>query len=90
VLTVTGPAAGGVEADVFAFARTLSGERSVVVVLNNQDSPVDLGTLIGGGVNVAGLLPDGSVADLTGNGVSLQVSGGRLQGVLPALSAVVL
>ena len=90
VLTVTGPAAGGAEADVFAFARTLAGERSMVVVLNNQETPVDLGTLSGGGVNVGGLLPDGNAADLTGNGVSLRVSGGRLQGVLPALTAVVL
>ena len=90
VLTVTGPAAGGAEADVFAFARTLAGERSIVVMLNNQETPVDLGTLSGGGVNVGGLLPDGSVTDLTGNGVSLQVSGGRLHGVLPPLTAVVL
>jgi glycosidase len=90
VLTVTGPAAGGTDPDVFAFARTLSGERSVVVVLNNQESAVELGALAGGGVDVGGLLPDGSTADLTGNGVSLQVSGGRLTGVLPALTAVVL
>jgi len=90
VLTVTGPAAGGAEADVFAFARTLTGERSIVVVLNNQETAVDLGTLSGGGVDVGGLLPDGSVSDVTGNGVSLRVSGGRLQGVLPGLTAAVL
>lgn len=90
VLTVTGPAAGGADPDVFAFARTLSGERSVVVVLNNQESAVDLGTLAGGGVDVGGLLSDGVVTDLTGNGVNLRVSGGRLTGVLPALTAVVL
>jgi hypothetical protein len=90
VLTVTGPAAGGSDPDLLAFARTLAGERSVVVVLNNQRSAVDLGTLSGGGVPVSGLLADGTVSDLTGNGISLQVSGGRLRGVLPALTAVAL
>jgi glycosidase len=90
VLTVSGPAAGGTDPDVLALARTLSGEKTVVVVLNNQRSAVDLGALSGGGVPVGGLLEDGTVSDLTGNGVSLQVSAGRLRGVLPALTAVAL
>jgi glycosidase len=90
VLTVTGPSGASTEADVLAFARTLSGQRSVVVVVNNQRTPVDLATLPEGGVPVTGLLPDGSVTDLAGNGVVLQVSGGRLRGVLPALTAAVL
>jgi glycosidase len=90
VLTVTGPAAGGNDPDVLAYARTLAGGRAVVTVLNNQRSEVDLGRLAGGGIDVDGLLADGAVSDLTGTGVSLQVSGGRLRGVLPALTAVVL
>jgi glycosidase len=90
VLTVTGPAAGGSDPDVLAYARTRAGERSIVVVLNNQRTAVDLGLVAGGGIDVSGLLTDGAAGDLTGNGVSLQVSGGRLRGVLPALTAVVL
>ncbi len=61
-----------------------------MVVLNNQRSAVDLGTLPGGGIAVDGLLADGVASDLTGTSVSLTVSGGRLRGVLPALTAVVL
>jgi hypothetical protein len=68
----------------------MPGERSIVVVVNNQRSAVDLGTLAGGGVPVSGLLDDGAVTDLTGSGTSLTVSGGRLRGVVPALAAVVL
>jgi glycosidase len=90
VLTVTGPAASGSDPDVLAVSRTLTGEKSIVVVLNNQRSAVDLGALSGGGIPVGGLLGDGPVSDLTGNGVSLQVSDGRLRGVLPALTAVAL
>jgi hypothetical protein len=90
VLTVTGPAAGGSDPDVLADARTMPGERSIVVVVNNQRVAVDLGTLAGGGVPVSGLLADGVVTDLTASGASLAVSGGRLRGVVPALSAVVL
>jgi glycosidase len=90
VLTVTGPAGGVVDPDVLAFARTMAGERSVVIVLNNQRSAVDLGALPGGGIAVSGLLTDGVATDLAGSGISLQVSGGRLGGVLPALTAVVL
>jgi hypothetical protein len=59
-------------------------------VLNNQRSAVDLGALPGGGIAVSGLLTDGVATDLAGSGISLQVSGGRLGGVLPALTAVVL
>jgi len=90
VLTVTGPTPASVDSDVLALARTLAGERSVVVVLNNQRSAVDLGTLPGGGIAVGGLLADGVASDLTGTGVNLTVSGGRLRGTLPALTAVML
>jgi glycosidase len=90
VLTVTGPAAGDSDPDVLAYARTMPGERSIVVVVNNERVAVDLGTLAGGGVAVSGLLLDGVVTDLTGSGTSLTVSGGRLRGVVPALGAVVL
>jgi glycosidase len=90
VLTVTGPAGGAADPDVLAFARTLAGQKSVVAVLNNQRGVVDLGTLPGGGIPVSGLLADGAVTDVTGNGVGVQVSNGRLIGVLPALTAVLL
>ena len=90
VLIVTGPTSASVEPDVLALARTLAGERSVVVVLNNERSAVDLGSLPGGGIVVDGLLADGAASDLTGTGVTLTVNGGRLRGTLPALAAVVL
>jgi hypothetical protein len=90
VLTVTGPTSSAVDPDVLALARTLAGERSVVVVGNNQRSAVDLGTLPGGGIAVEGLLAEGVASDLTGTGTSLTVSGGRLRGTLPALTAVAL
>ena len=90
VLTVTGPANGGGDPDVLAYARTLAGERSMVVAINNQRTPVELRALAGGGIPVAGLLVDGAVTDLTGNGVRLEVAGSRLRGVVPALTAVVL
>jgi len=90
VLTVTSRASGAAEPDVLAIARTMAGERSVVVVVNNERTAVDLGSLADGGVDVQGLLPDGAVTDVTGVGVTLQVGASRLAGTVPALTAVVL
>ena len=88
VLTVSARSTGSVEADVFAFARTMSGERSVVVVINNQRTAVDLATLAGGGIDVQGALADGSVTEVTGVTHNLLVTSGRLVGTLPGLTAL--
>jgi glycosidase len=93
VLTVTARTAG-TDPDVFAFARTLPGENSVVFVVNNQRSDVDLSAVAGGGIDVRGLLGDGAALDeITGNDAAagdLRVSNGRLLGTVPGLTAVVL
>ena len=94
VLTVTARDTGGAEPDVFAFARTLAGAPGVVYVVNNQRTAVDLAATGGGGVDVAGILPDGAaLLEITGNAAAagaLRVTGGRLVGTLPALTAVAL
>jgi hypothetical protein len=87
VLTLTQKSAG-VEPDVFAFARTLAGEKTVVVVLNNQRTAFDLDTLPGGGVDVQGLIADGVVTEITGLTHNLQVASGRLRGVVPPLGVL--
>jgi hypothetical protein len=92
-LTVTGRTVTS-EPDVFAFVRTLAGEKSVVYVVNNGRAAIDLATLAGGGVDVQGIFADGAVlAEITGNApasAGLRVAGTRLVGSLPALTAVVL
>jgi Alpha amylase, catalytic domain len=90
VLTVTQLATSTGDPDVLAIARTLAGERPVVLVLNNDRAAVDLAALEGGGVDVQGLLPDGAIADVTGTGGTLQVNAGRLRGIVPPLTARVL
>jgi glycosidase len=93
ILTVS-PRNVGTEPDVFALARTLSGEKSIVFVVNNQRIEQDLALLTGGGIDVQGLLPDGAaLVEATGNGAAvanLRVTRGRLVGRLPALTAVML
>ncbi len=89
VLTVSARATGVADPDVFAFARTLAGQRSVIVVVNNEESVVDLGDLPGGGIDVQGVVANGAVVEITGaTGLDLQVTGGRLVGQVPALTAV--
>jgi glycosidase len=90
VLTVSGRASAAADPEVFAFARTMTGETSVVVVINNERAEVDLSQLAGGGIDVSGLLADGAAADASGLAVELDVSGGRLRGRVPPLSGVVL
>ncbi|RPI12281.1 MAG: hypothetical protein EHM60_12380, partial [Lysobacterales bacterium] len=90
VLTVSARATSGADADVLAIARTLAGQRSIVTVINNEETAVDLATFPGGGIDVQGLLPDGAVSDLTGTGLALEVVGGRLRGQVPALTVTVL
>jgi glycosidase len=75
-------------ANLYAFARTLSGQASVVTVVNGSDGALDLGGL--GGVNVSGILSVGSVTELTDRGHNLSVnSSGRLVGNLPARSVLI-
>jgi glycosidase len=82
------------EPDVFAFVRTLAGERSVVYLVNAQRAGVDLAALAGGGIDVGGIFADGAtLTEITGNPTAaqaLRVTGGRLVGTLPALTAVLL
>ncbi|MGB5103259.1 MAG: alpha-amylase family glycosyl hydrolase [Steroidobacteraceae bacterium] len=91
VLTVTASTTVAEDPDVFAFARTLEGQATVVVVLNNERTAVDLDSLPGGGVDVQGLVPDGAVTEITGMPIgNVLVSNGRLRGQVPALSAIAL
>ena len=90
VLTVTARSTGPAEPDVLAFARTRTGETSIVVVINNQRTPVDLATLGGGGIDVSGVLANGAVTEITGAAHNLQVNTGRLVGIVPALTAFAL
>ncbi|MGD8977633.1 MAG: hypothetical protein PVG91_08510, partial [Gammaproteobacteria bacterium] len=69
--------------DVLAIQRDLDGEASVVVVLNNQDSDVDLSSLEGG-LPVGDTFADGPVIEITGADNDLNVAGGRLIGTVPA------
>ncbi len=87
VLTVTQRSAGA-DPEVFVFARTLAGARTVVAVVNNQRTSADLATLAGGGVSVAGLLADGALVEVTGAAHALSVAGGRLIGSVPPLTTL--
>jgi hypothetical protein len=88
VLIVTPRSLGGSDPDVLAFARTMAGQKSVVVVVNNDRADVDLAALPGGGIDVQGLLADGAVVEVTDVATSLRVTGGRLAGPVPALTAL--
>ncbi|WP_119673447.1 alpha-amylase family glycosyl hydrolase [Deinococcus sp. RM] len=75
-------------ANLYAFARTLSGEASIVTVVNGSDGTLDLGSL--GGISVSGLLSSGSVTELTGRTNTLSVnSSGKLVGTVPARTVLI-
>jgi hypothetical protein len=57
----------------------------VVAVFNNQRTAVELAS-VDGGIDVQGLLPDGTPQEITGAGTELRVAGGKLAGTMPALS----
>jgi hypothetical protein len=80
-LTISQDSAGS-PVDVLAFQRDLEGAPSVVVVVNNEDDPVDLASLGAGGVPVT--LQDGAVTEITGVETDLAVAGGLLTGTVPA------
>jgi glycosidase len=82
-LVVSPEPAGG---DVFALRRDLAGEASVILVLNNGDSPADLGVL--GGIEAAGML-DGPVVELSGRAQDLLFTGGKLFGSIPPRTAYI-
>jgi uncharacterized repeat protein (TIGR01451 family) len=83
-LTVTQLYAG-TPTDVLAFSRTLAGEATVVVVLNNDDEDVDLSTLPGGGIPLNGAFADGAqLVEITGEAHGLSAAGGNLVGTIPA------
>ncbi|MDJ0928570.1 MAG: alpha-amylase family glycosyl hydrolase [Gammaproteobacteria bacterium] len=71
----------GDASNVLAFARELTGETSLLALLNNSDTAIDLVMLPGGGLPVDGVLSDGLALDaLTGAGGEFQVNGGLLMG----------
>ncbi|MDH4031873.1 MAG: hypothetical protein OEU49_13555, partial [Chromatiales bacterium] len=72
--------------DVMAIQRDMEGAASVVVVVNNEGEEVDLTTLGGGGIPVP--FADGPVVEITGADNDLVVSGGVLQGTVPARSSL--
>jgi hypothetical protein len=72
----------GFGADLLAFQRTMDGEASVVTLVNNDDEPVDLASLDGGGIPVDGLAA-GAAVEVTGAETDLEVVGGRLIGTVP-------
>jgi len=74
----------GSPTDVLALRRQLDGAVPVVIVLNNEDDPVDLGTLGSGGIPVGAGFADGPVTEITGADAGLSVAGGLLQGTVPA------
>ena len=71
--------------DVLAIQRDYQNAASVVVVINNENTEVDLTTLGGGGIPVP--FADGAVVEITGADNDLLVSGGLLQGTVPARSS---
>ena len=84
-LTISQDSAGS-PTDVLAFQRDLEGAPSVVVVVNNEDDPVDLSGLGAGGIPVT--LADGAVTEITGLETNLAVAGGVLTGTVPARSTL--
>jgi pullulanase len=84
-LTISQDSAGS-PTDVLAFQRDLEGAPSVVVVVNNEDDPVDLSGLGAGGIPVT--LADGAVTEITGLETDLAVAGGVLTGTVPARSTL--
>lgn len=87
VLTVSSRPTAGADPDVFAFVRTLAGQRTVLVVVNNERAAVDLDVLPGGGIDVQGLVASGPLVEITGaGGVNLQVTDGKLRGRVPELT----
>ena len=71
-------------APVFAFRRTLAGEKPVVAVLNNGDSALELSSLPGGGIPLLDTFAAGGLTEITGRDHNLSVSeSGRLIGTVP-------
>lgn len=73
-------------ANVWAFAKV--GAESTVVILNNEDRPVDLDAI--GKINAQGILPDGTAHCLLRPGKTFLVEGGRISGVIGPRSVYLL
>ena len=73
-------------APIYAFRRVLSGQRPVVVIMNNGATDLDLASLPAGGVPLLGTFGSGPLSELTGRSSTLAVQGGRLVGTVPARS----
>ena len=73
-------------ANIFAYRRVLEGEDSVVMVLNNSDSDIDLSDLSGGGIPLLdSFAADANLSEVTGRVNTLSINAqGRLVGTVPA------
>ncbi|WP_051963273.1 alpha-amylase family glycosyl hydrolase [Deinococcus misasensis] len=74
--------------NLFAFSRTLTGQPSVMVLVNGSDQSIDLTAL--GGIGSGGALPaNASVTEITGKAHNLTVnSTGKVLGNIPARSVL--
>jgi glycosidase len=71
--------------NLLAFQRELRGEATVVAVLNNSDSAIDLAATTNGGIPCFAALPAGKkLHEVTGRSHALQVKGKTLTGIVPA------
>jgi neopullulanase len=77
-------------AALFAFRRTMAGEKTVVTLLNNSNADIELSSLAGGGLPLLGTFENSTpLTEITGRSSNLSVdANGRLIGKIPARSAL--
>jgi neopullulanase len=77
-------------AALFAFRRTMAGEKTVVTLLNNSNADIELSSLAGGGLPLLGTFENSTpLTEITGRSSNLGVdANGRLIGKIPARSAL--
>lgn len=77
-------------AALLAFRRTLAGEKTVVTLLNNSNTDIELSSLAGGGLALLGTFEkSATLTEITGRVSNLTVdANGRLLGTVPARSVL--
>ncbi|MEM6431618.1 MAG: alpha-amylase, partial [Deinococcota bacterium] len=76
-------------ANVMAFRRTLEGEPSVVIVMNNADEAVDLSQIAAGGIPLLGTFAsDANLTEVSGRQTDVSIVEGLLVGTIPARSVI--
>jgi neopullulanase len=77
-------------AALFAFRRTMMGEKTVVTLLNNSNTDIELSSLAGGGLPLLGTFENSAaLTEITGRSSNLAVdANGRLLGTIPARTAL--